>query len=92
MGRKSNTSLGYWSKEEREYCIEQYYLRRQMIFPVKRAYWEKFHEQNGLDCNKGPTTEQIREWVKKYEEQQKSLSVLQQQQEKEQRRKLEKSK
>ncbi|KAJ8731745.1 hypothetical protein PYW08_014475 [Mythimna loreyi] len=70
MGRRKPNFYEGWTKEEREFCVKQYFKRRSRgvvrLDDVKRDYWEKYHVVNSKYGNreKCPTSDHIMEWVK----------------------------
>lgn len=52
-----------WSKVEREFCVEQYYLNNGSLVATKRAYYQKFRERNENKLVKCPTSDHIMEWI-----------------------------
>ena len=79
-----------WSKEEREFCVESYYLNQYRLYPVQRDYWLKFHDRHEHNQGRIPSFDVILEWVRlheKYEEARKSKEA-----EEERNRKRESSK
>ncbi|KAJ8733031.1 hypothetical protein PYW07_015630 [Mythimna separata] len=72
MGRpKADINRGF-SREERMFCIEQYYLNRKDVGATKRSYWVTYRDQHKRNRDKCPSSAQITAWVKFHEEKEQS--------------------
>ncbi|KAJ8731746.1 hypothetical protein PYW08_014476 [Mythimna loreyi] len=78
MGRpKADINRGF-SREERMFCIEQYYLNNKDVGATKRSYWLTYRDQHMRNRDKCPSSAQIKAWVNFHEEKQRSTALWKQ--------------